>query len=178
MTIGDLGSIGNILAAIAVAVTLVYLSRQVKQANLLAKSQARQRMAEQAQEEIYQWMNNPDLPKSFLPAANLPAEAQVKLHFFLLAAMRQREWEWFQYKDGVIDKDVYQAYHGVIALHLGVARTRNWWRTVGRVGFNPEFVAEVDAFLVDQPLMDAYYEEIRNFDTKSPEQASSGQADA
>jgi hypothetical protein len=30
-------------------------------------------------------------------------------------------------------------------------------------------VAEVDAFLVDQPLMDAYYEEIRNFDTKSPE---------
>ena len=37
--------------------------------------------------------------------------------------MRQREWEWFQFKDGVIDRAVYCAYHEVIALHLGGSRT-------------------------------------------------------
>ncbi len=169
MTISDIGAIGNVLAAIAVFVTLIYLSRQVKQANMLAKSQVRQRMVEQTQEEIYQWMNNPDLPESFISTAKLSAATQAKLHFFLLAAMRQREWEWYQYKDGVIDKSVYQAYHEVIGLHLGIARTRNWWRTVGRIGFNQEFVAEVDAYLGNRPLADDYYEGIRNFDVPTSE---------
>jgi len=168
MTISDIGSIGNVFAAIAVFVTFVFLSRQVKQANMLAKSQVRQRMVEQAQQEIYQWMNNADLPEAFLPTTKLSAEAQAKLHFFLLAAMRQREWEWYQHKDGVIDKAVYQSYHEVIGLHLGVARTRKWWRTVGRIGFNQEFAAEVDALLANRPLADDYYESIRNFDVPAP----------
>ena len=33
MTIGDLGSIANLLAAIGVLVTLIYLARQVRQGN-------------------------------------------------------------------------------------------------------------------------------------------------
>jgi hypothetical protein len=164
MTINDLGAIGDFVGAIAVVVTLIYLARQVQQANMLAKAQARQRMAEQAQEELYQWMNNPDLRVSFLAATKLSPEAQAKLHFFLLSAMRQREWEWFQYKDGVIGQDVYQAYHEVISLHLGIPRTRTWWRSVGRIGFNPTFVAEVDAFLENRPLVEKYYEDIRRFD--------------
>ncbi len=172
MTISDIGSIGNVLAAIAVFVTLIYLSRQVKQANMLAKSQVRQRMVEQTQEEIYQWMNNPDLPESFITTAKLSAATQAKLHFFLLAAMRQREWEWYQYKDGVIDQSVYQAYHEVIGLHLGIERTRNWWRTVGRIGFNKEFAAEVDAYLVNRPLADEYYEGIRSFDVSAADQVT------
>ena len=88
------------------------------------------------------------------------------MHYFLLAAMRQREWEWFQFKDGVVKKAVYEAYHEVIALHLGVARTRRWWQTVGRIGFNPAFVAEVDRFLASRPTT-TYFEEIRNFDATS-----------
>jgi hypothetical protein len=100
------------------------------------------------------------------------------MHYFLIAAMRQREWEWFQFKDGVIKKDVYEAYHGVIALHLGVDRTRRWWRTVGRIGFNPQFVADVDAFLAKQPTT-TYYEDIANFDapaaTPEPPAPATGQ---
>ena len=55
------------------------------------------------------------------------------------------------------------AYHEVIALHLGVARTRRWWHTVGRIGFNPDFVAAVDAFLATRPTTN-YFEAIREFD--------------
>src|SRR6185436_12727168 len=114
MTISDLAVIGDLLSSAAVVATLVFLTLQVKQANRLARSQARQRMAEQAQAELYQWMENPDLRDAYLPGAKLSDEMQGKLHFFLLAAMRQREWEWFQFKDGVIRNDVYKAYHEVI----------------------------------------------------------------
>ena len=125
MTITDLGTIANLLAAIGVLVTLIYLSRQVRQGNLLAKSQARQRMVEQTHEKLYQWKNDPALRSCFVKKTTLSQDEQETVHYFLLAAMRQREWEWFQYKDGVIGKDVYEAYHEVISLHLGIPRTRS-----------------------------------------------------
>lgn len=172
MTLNDLGSIANLLSAIAVLATLVYLAVQVEQSNRLARSQSRQRMIEQTQQELYQWIDNPDLREAFLSSKVPSPETQSKMHFFLLSAMRQREWEWFQYKDGIINKDVYVAYHGVIALHLGIPRTRKWWKTVGRMGFNPTFVHEVDAFLEGQPLTEQYYEDIRCFDALAPEDGS------
>ena len=163
MTLNDISSIANLLAALGVLITLIYLARQVRQGNLLAKFQVRQHMAQQAQAELYQWGRDPSLRNSFVTQDALsPSELEV-MHYFLLAAMRQREWEWFQYRDGVIKKDVYEAYHGVIALHLGIGRTRRWWRTVGRVGFNAKFVAVVDAFLATQPIT-TYFEQIRLFD--------------
>jgi hypothetical protein len=166
MTLSDLGSIANLFSAIAVLATLVYLARQVKQGNMLARSQARQRMVEQANAELYVWMDDPALRESFTKAAPLLREEQGKMHYFLLGAMRAREWEWFQFHDGVIKEDVYRAYHEVIALHLGVPRTRHWWSSVGRIGFNPAFVAEVDAFLADKPFL-TYFEDILSFDAPS-----------
>jgi hypothetical protein len=163
MSLNDIGSIANLLAAIGVLITLIYLARQVRQGNLLARFQARQRMIEQTQEELYQWKNDPGLRESFVKPGPLTAVEQETIHYFLLAAMRQREWEWFQFKDGVIKKEVYETYHEVIALHLGIARTRRWWQTVGRIGFNAAFVAEVDAFLAKKPTT-TYFEAIRNFD--------------
>jgi len=168
MTIADLGSIANLLAALGVLVTLIYLSRQVRQGNLLARSQARQHMVEQAHEELYQWKNDPRLRSCFVKNGPLAAEDQEAIHYFLLAAMRQREWEWFQYKDRVIGKDIYEAYHEVIALHLLAALGVLGWRTVGRIGFNADFVAAVDAFLERRKLT-TYFEDIRRFDHESAE---------
>ena len=102
MTLNDISSVANLLAAIGVLITLIYLSRQVRQGNMLAKYQARQRMVEQAQEELYYWGNHPGLRDSFVKSEPLTEREQEEVHYFLLAAMRQREWEWFQFKDGVI----------------------------------------------------------------------------
>ena len=163
MSINDIGMIANLLSALAVVGTLIYLSRQVKQGNLLARAQARQRMVEQTNEELYRLADDANLRECFVKATELSRDEQGKLHFFLLAAMRQREWEWFQHRDGIIDEECAKAYFGVVALHLGIPRTRAWWSTVGRIGFNSEFVAEVDAFLADrQPI--TYFEDILSYD--------------
>jgi hypothetical protein len=151
VSIEDIGAVANLLAAIGVLLTLIYLARQVRQGNLFARAQARQRMAEQAHSELYEL---------------LTPDEQELMHYFLLAAMRAREWEWFQYMDGVISRDVYEAYHGVIALHLGTPRTRNWWKTVGRVGFDPRFAAIVDQFIEGRPPTD-YFERIRAYDAQT-----------
>jgi hypothetical protein len=165
MTLSDIGTIANLLSAVAVLGTLIYLSRQVKQGNLLAKAHARQRMVEQTNEELYVLANDSELRECFVKATELSREEQGKLHFFLIAAMRQREWEWFQHRDGIIEETVAKAYFGIIALHLGVARTRHWWSTIGRIGFNPNFVADVDVFITDRPTT-SYFEDLMSFDTR------------
>jgi hypothetical protein len=165
MTLSDVGTITNLLSAIAVLGTLIYLSRQVKQGNLLAKAQARQRMVEQTNEELYVLANDPNLRDCFVKQTELSHEDQGKLHFFLIAAMRQREWEWFQHRDGIIEEEVAKAYFGIIALHLGTDRTRHWWTTIGRIGFNPDFVADVDAFIAERPTT-TYFEDMMSFDTR------------
>ena len=111
-------------------------------------------------------MGDAELRECFVKTTPLSREEQGKLHYFLLAAMRAREWEWFQFRDGVVSRDVYRAYIEVVGLHLGIPRTRRWWSTVGRIGFNPEFVAEVDAFLAGRPPI-SYFEDILTFDTRS-----------
>lgn len=170
MSLGDIGAIANMLSALGVLATLVYLSRQVRQGNLLTRFQVRQRNSEQGQEELYQWMANPDLHQCFVKPGELTAEESRKLHYFLPAAMRQRELEWYLFTDGLITEDVYRGPHEVIGLHLGVPRTRRWWASVGRVAYNPGFVADVDALLKDRPLTD-YFERVLNFDQAGPEAA-------
>jgi len=66
MTLTDISSIANLLAALGVLITLIYLSRQVRQGNMLARYQARQRMVEQAQEELYHSSDSPSLRNSFI----------------------------------------------------------------------------------------------------------------
>ena len=163
MSIQDLGSIGELIAAVAVLITLVYLSVQVRQGNLLAKSQARQRMVEHAQSELFAQINDPSITYAAVKDGPLTEEEQAKLSLFLTAFMRQREWEWFQYQDGVIDREVYQAYHEVIGIFLSPQRTRKWWNSIGRFAFNQSFVEDVDTMLAEiQPS--SYLSDMRTWD--------------
>jgi hypothetical protein len=146
-----IGAIGEILAAVAVLVTLIYLSLQVRQANLHAKSQARQRMIEQTQDELHLIVNDPSIHELFVRDGSLGPDEQVKLNAFLVSFMRQREWEWFQHRDGVIDQAAFESYYTVIPLLLANERVRRWWERVGKSGFNEAFVQEVDSRLSSAP---------------------------
>ena len=142
---------------------MIYLAIQVRQGNLLAKSQARQRMVEHAHSELYAQINDPSITHAVVKEGPLTEEEQAKLSLFLTAFMRQREWEWFQLQDGVIDADVYQAYHDVIGIFLSAPRTRRWWHSIGRFAFNPSFVDDVDRFL-EGTEPNSYLADIRNWD--------------
>ena len=142
-----INTIIQLIGVLAVVGTLIYLAAQVRQGNVFAKLQARQRMIEQVDGEIYAQMNDPSITYASIKSGPLTEDEQAKLSLFLIAFLRQREWEWFQYKDGVIDRASYQAYHAVIAIHLGTPRTRKWWNVLGRHAFNAEFVEQVDELL-------------------------------
>lgn len=147
MSLEQLSYLADVIGVVLIVASLIYVARQVRQGNIFAKSQVRQRMIEQAESELYAQMADPSITYSNVKEGRLTADEQSKLSSFLITFMRQREWEWFQYHDGVIDEEVYRAYHEVIAIHLGTARGRKWWKVLGRFAFNTKFVDDVDELL-------------------------------
>ena len=156
MTLTELGALGEFVAAVAVLITLVYLTVQVRQGNALARSQTLQRMVEQAERELYRVVEDPAIFKCFLKDDPLTEEEKIKLTCWLLASLRQREYEWFQYRDGNIDRQVWEAYQRVMLSLLTTARTREWWGSFLSTTFDPAFVAEVDQLIENSPPTDFF----------------------
>ena len=163
MTIELIGASSELFAAIAVVLSLIYRARQVKQANSLAKGQTRQRMVEQAQEEVYKgFIEEPTIFQNLYKAEPLTELEWIQLTGWLLAAMRQREFEWFQMQDGNIDVELWDAYKRVITIHLGTPRVRKWWDTNGHFPFDESFCAMVSD-LLDEHGETSYFDDFKNF---------------
>lgn len=161
MSIDKLVAIAELIAAIAVVISLLYLATQVRQSNKLARAQTRERMTNQAAEEVYKgFIEEPGILRSLYKSEPLNEEEWIRLSGWLLAAMRQREYEFFQMKDGNIEKEAWDAYRGLITIHLGSDRTRKWWDSWGKVPFDPSFCAMVTELLDDQ-ARPVYFEELQ-----------------
>ena len=151
MTITELGSLGEFISSLVVLATLIYLAVQVRQSNRLSRAQARQSMMQVVQGELYELIDHPEVI-SAMGGEPKSEEERAKVGMWLTAGLRQREFDWMQFKDGIIDEDTYRAYSGVIPILLGTEATRRWWSLVGSSGFSPDFIAEVNRILEDTPL--------------------------
>ena len=158
-----ISAISQIVGVAVVVVTLVYLAAQVRQGNTLARLQARQRMIEQAESELYAQMADPSITYSNIKDGPLTGDEQARLSLFLISFLRQREWEWFLYKEGVIDAVAFSAYREVITIHLGTPRGRKWWKLLGYRAFDPDFAKQVDEILAESET-NPYLQDIRTWD--------------
>ena len=166
-----ISTIADIVGAVVVVVTLAYLAAQVRQGNVFAKLQARQRMIEQTESELYTQMTDPSITYASVKEGLLTEEEQARLSLFLISFLRQREWEWFQYQDGVLDEAAYHSYREVIPIHLGTPRARKWWRVLGRHAFDAGFVKQVDNLLAGSHTS-TYLRDMRTWDNLENEEQS------
>lgn len=145
-------SIAEIISSVAVMVTLLYLAIQTQQTTDAINSQSRQSLAESAVFEQAVWLENPEL-SSFVVDNSLEMnfEQKVQLDSLMLLSLARREFAFRQYKAGVLNKEVWNQEAGVIALLLGTERTRSWWNTIGKSGFEEEFATEVDSIIQGKP---------------------------
>ena len=148
MTLEQIYFIAQIVGVVTVVASLIFVALQVRQNNALLRTQTRQTMVERTQAELYQLVADPEISKAFTKPDPLTQDEWIKLTHWLIASLRQREYEWIQYSEGRLDEKLYESYRGILLIHLGPERTAKWWRKDARdLGFNPEFVAAVDAFL-------------------------------
>jgi hypothetical protein len=146
-----LGSLGDFVGAIVVAVTLIYLSVQVRQNTRALHAQTRQTALSSDETLLLTVVEHPDiiLIQRQADVSALSPDENVKLGYWLVAVMRSRFFAWLQHRDGIIDEVQWNQETQVTTLILGGSHNRLWWQRVGRVAFPGEFVAFVDALLRD-----------------------------
>ena len=154
-TVQLLGSLGDFVGAILIAVTLIYLSVQVRQNTRALNTQSRQAALSCSQAELLAAVEHPDITLAMLRGVNgLSPEENVKVNFWLTSVMRSREFAWLQFRDGIIDEMQWSQESLIIQAMFGGGVNRLWWESIGRQLFPAEFVAFVDDLLRDAPGMD------------------------
>ena len=153
-----LGNLGEFIGAIVIIATLIYLAMQVKQNTNALHAQSRQSVLAGSQAELLVLMEHPDIVTSIVKKEPLTKEEHVKLHGWMLAAMRLREFSWLQYQSKVIDEVQWRTEVNVIKALLRSDRTRTWWELLGRNVFGAAFGAFVDELLKDQPTTNEIFD--------------------
>jgi len=154
MTLADWAAIAEIVSAIAVVVTLVYLAVQIRHskesldANTKAiRGQAISEITRNVHDQMHMFIQGQDSIgafQKFVSDEKLGARDAFVIDSILSAVFVARQNEFLQWRQGLLDDDVFESLHHVIHTCLGHPNGQHWWNNEGRRMFAPSFVKFVD----------------------------------
>ncbi len=157
MTLEQYAAIAEITGVTIVVVTLLYLSVQVRQGAHLIRSESRQALMSHDRDVLLSYLDNMDLFDKLADEETLSRTDQRRFSCLWIINMRNREHEWFQYKDGILDEATWLSYRQIMRLILASKRHRNWWNSA-KMAYDPGFVEMVDLFIGELPESDIWEE--------------------
>ena len=134
----------------------MYLAIQMRQNNELLRSESRQALVANDLTSLAANFSNADVFAKYVNGEEMSAEDQLRLSFMFTLDLRNREFEYFQYTDGLLDEQTWLAYRHVILINHSTGRGRVWWDEIGREIVDPELAKLVDELLVDAKPDDTY----------------------
>lgn len=147
MSIQDLGSIGELIAAIATLVTLIYLAVQLRQNTRAIKSATFQNITAEMGKNVEPISANADLAsilvKGMANPDNLTAEERLRLSAVLVASFRRMESVYVQNRLGSIDDELQTGFELSLVTLLATPFGSEWW-SKAKVTFYTPFVAHMD----------------------------------
>ena len=153
MTLEDLGNLGEFVGAIAVVITLVYLSIQIRHNTRMMRHQilrSRHDALNQTYREVYSVPGLSDLLTRSREDADAPENdsERAKLVFRLVAHLNTVQDLYYQRKLGLLDESLTRIVDTIPQVVL-YAFARRWWVEEGRTWapFSEEFARHVDAVL-------------------------------
>lgn len=150
LTIQDLGSIGELIAAAATIATLAYLAIQVRQNTRALRSATFQQISMDMSLSAEAISINPDLAAIVVKASEdlgtLPPEERIRFHFYLVMLFRRLEAVYVQTLLGSIDLRMTQGFERSAISILTTGGAAQWWQAT-KTAFSAEFAAHVDSQL-------------------------------
>lgn len=121
MSIQDWGALGEVVSAIAVVATLIYLAIQIKQNTAATRAQIHQSRSEQAQNFLLFGAGSREfaalVEKLNYDPANLSKLDEVErqqITFWFVAGMQRMSNIYFQQQSGFLSEELYRNQHRII----------------------------------------------------------------
>ena len=154
MTWETAGIIAEIVAAIGVLVSLVYLAIQVKQNTELERAQLELQFGVTWAEMHDNMIQNPSLARAYDLAAenwNEMSDEDVRAYLWFIAkSFHILEGMFRQRQRGLLTSDVWAPYEQYIYGVLQIEAVLGWWRSDGSLT-SKEFRMHVEALLLSPP---------------------------
>ena len=154
MPLDNFVAVAEIVSAIAVVVTLIYLAIQIKHskesldANTKAiRGQAISDITRNVHDQMHMLIQGHDVAAAFQRFAtedSLGPQDAFLLDSVLSAVFVARQNEFFQWKQGLLDEDVFRSLHHVILTCLGSPNGQHWWENEGQKMFTADFIEFVE----------------------------------
>ena len=147
MTIQELGSLGEFLAAIATIATLIYLAIQIKQNTnatryettrslVMANSEAS--MAVSCDGELADILDRGVLDRDALTSVD-----QMRFNLFFFSYYNQVDFAYERYLAGELDENSWRKIDHEIGLFIGLPGLKQWWAQ-DKIRFSEAFVEHVE----------------------------------
>lgn len=158
MTLSELANLGEILGAIAVVASLVYLAVQVRQ-NTRAVRGSTLHLNTDLWATLFNHLSEPGVAQAYV--AGMSGRADIKpLHYtqfyFVCKTMfLALEDQFYQARQGTLDPEIYAAYERATSSQmLAFHGFRIWWQQT-RSTFSPTFALRIDEMIAAQPKHDS-----------------------
>jgi hypothetical protein len=133
VTIQDLGSIGEFVAALATVATLIYLAVQIRQNTSSLRANAYQDTVRSSNDWAAFFVHHPETSKTFLKGITDPRslDKAEALEFTHLIEIYLRNYSAAQKlaRDGLIPAEPCNAYENALRKWFASPELRDWWKT-------------------------------------------------
>lgn len=146
-----------------VLIGIVFLIIEIRQNTELHRSDSRKAIISNDQTSLLVALDHHDIFRKLSQKEPLSQEDQYRLSFIFAIDLRNREFEYFQYKSGSLDENTWKSYKDLILMNHATAKGRVWWDKVGRGIVNPSFGEMVDGMLARHPE-NGTWDELGNWD--------------
>ena len=150
MTIEQLGSTGEFVAAIATIVTLIYLSIQIRANTKVAKAESRRTTTAQAGEFSALIADSSELASILLRGLasmdSLSPEDRVRFNFLFSMLVSQTQSTFEDYELGIVDLQTFETVCSPVFNMLSAPGGFQWWQDWGK-GYLPQFRDHGDKIL-------------------------------
>ncbi len=156
MSIQDWGAVGEILGAIAVVVTLIYLAAQIRQNTRSSRSATRQALADGAQRLASDVVELDDMARIFqdhVDGKELKPHELLRLQARCLRDLRWWDNAHYQYSEGLLTEDEWDGFRENLKLLFQLPAYRDYWADF-QVMFSAHFRRELNSLLSDEQPFD------------------------
>jgi len=147
MSLDDLGNIGELVAAIGVIASLIYLAVQIRQNTRSVRAATHHSSARSATETQNVLAQSTDAARVFLVGSREPGELteEERLRFdsVMLSIFMWFEDAFFQYQQSMVDLEYWEGREQALLSQLKRPGTASWWTRRSNF-FARSFVAYVD----------------------------------
>ena len=142
MTLQDLANLGEVIGAIAVIISLIYLAVQIRENTQAMRRAATQDIHRSLNEQARCLVESPDLAALFFKASQRPSELTGEENFrfqmLLTYVLSNFELALEYYREGLLGNDMIEGYVQGIRPLFENPLVAEWWEAEGQGTFSPE----------------------------------------